>query len=318
MRNSQPCGVSEATAPIEASDRELLERYAGCRDASAFAALIRRHGPMVLGVCRRVLNHEQEAEDAFQATFLVLVRKASGIDRPELLGNWLYGVAYRVAHKARAQLARRRHHESSVEPMGTVEPHDDLVWQELCGLLDEELHQLPTKYRVPLVLCYLEGMTNDEAARQLGWPVGSMSYRLARGRQMLRERLRSRRKMAPGMFLLVLLRQHAGPQEVSPRLLDTTLRAAMDLSEPPELPVAPNAVPTEPSNATAAPGRPAFRWRRSILTVIALAAATASVATAGGVLYSSYGGFGNSSNEAVAPADLTPGALPTTVPVNCH
>jgi RNA polymerase sigma factor (sigma-70 family) len=276
MRNSQPCGVSEATAPIEASDRELLERYAGCRDASAFAALIRRHGPMVLGVCRRVLNHEQEAEDAFQATFLVLVRKASGIDRPELLGNWLYGVAYRVAHKARAQLARRRHHESSVEPMGTVEPHDDLVWQELCGLLDEELHQLPTKYRVPLVLCYLEGMTNDEAARQLGWPVGSMSYRLARGRQMLRERLRSRRKMAPGMFLLVLLRQHAGPQEVSPRLLDTTLRAAMDLSEPPELPVAPNAVPTEPSNATAAPGRPAFRWRRSILTVIALAATRAT------------------------------------------
>src|ERR1700730_1386429 len=149
MRNGQRGGVSEPTKPIhdatldgELTDRQLLRQFADRRDPAAFATLIERHGPVVLGVCRRVLNHEQEAEDAFQATFRVLVRKAGALERPELLGNWLFGVAYRTAQKARARLARRRHIERSVPPMATIDPESDLYWQDLRGLLDEELRQL--------------------------------------------------------------------------------------------------------------------------------------------------------------------------------
>ncbi len=276
---------------------------------------------MVLGVCRRVLNHEQEAEDAFQATFLVLVRKAGSLESPELLANWLYGVAYRIAQKARAQLARRRHHERLVEPMGAIDPHNDLLWMELRSMLDQELHQLPPKYRVPLVLCYLEGMTNDEAAEQLGWPVGSMSSRLARGRQMLRDRLRARREMLPGMFMLVLLRQHAGPEQVSSRLFDATLCAAMGVANPAGPPIAPHPVPAAPSQGSASPKRPAFWWRRSVLTLLALLA-TATVAAAGGALYLANDGFGSATTGAVAPPGLTPpdatsGASPPVM-TSCH
>jgi RNA polymerase sigma factor (sigma-70 family) len=236
MRNG---GQSMPTEPVprlmaerQPTDGQLLERFADDQDAAAFATLIQRHGPMVLGVCRRVLNHEQEAEDAFQATFLVLVRRAGGLERPELLGNWLYGVAYRTAHKARARLARRRYHERQVQPMPAVEPPDPLQWQELRGVLDEALRELPGKYRAPLVLCYLQGLTNEEAARRLGWPTGSMSYRLARGRQLLRERLEQRRQMLPGMLVLALLKQHAAPEDVPADLAQATLRAA--LGQPPD------------------------------------------------------------------------------------
>lgn len=225
------------------TDRQLLERFAATEDAAAFAALIQRHGPMVLGVCRRVLNHEQEAEDAFQATFLVLVRRAGTLQRPELLGNWLYGVAFRTAHKARARLARRRHHERRALPMPPADPPDPLQWQELRGVLDEALRELPAKYRTPLVLCYLEGMTNEEAARRLGWPTGSMSYRLARGRQLLRDRLRQRRQMLPGMFLVALLKRHAAPEDVPADLAESTLRAALGQGGDRPLPVLPPLLP---------------------------------------------------------------------------
>src|SRR5262249_17926422 len=185
----------------------------------------------VLGVCRRVLNHEQEAEDAFQATFLVLVRRAASIARPELLGNWLYGVAYRTAQKNRARLARRHYHERRVESMPPIDdPQAELCWKELRGVLDDELQHVPAKFRAPLVLCYLEGMTNEQAAQRLGWPVGSMSYRLARGREMLRERLQNRRQMLSAAILLFLLRQHAGPEDVPAELVDATLRVALGAS----------------------------------------------------------------------------------------
>jgi RNA polymerase sigma factor (sigma-70 family) len=180
----------------EPTDQALLKRFARRHDAGAFALLIRRHGPMVLGVCRRILNHEQEAEDAFQATFLVLVRRAESIARPELLANWLYAVAYRLARKARTQLARRHFHERRAEPMPpATEPHADLNELELRDVVGEQLRQLPAKFRAPLVLCYLDGLTNKQAARLLGWPSGSISYRLARGRQLLAQRLRDRTAM---------------------------------------------------------------------------------------------------------------------------
>jgi RNA polymerase sigma factor (sigma-70 family) len=174
---------------LEGSDAQLLERFVQRRDEDAFAALMERHGPMVLGVCRRVLRNPLDAEDVFQATFLVLVQKAAALRRPELLGNWLYGVAYRIALQARASAARWQALERQVENMPAPEPVDEKAWQELRPILDEEIARLPEKYRVPVVLCYLEGKTYTEAARMLGWAEGTVSGRLARAREKLRTRL---------------------------------------------------------------------------------------------------------------------------------
>lgn len=182
----------------EPTDSQLLKRFASRQDEAAFAALVRRHGPMVLGVCRRILRNAHDADDAFQVTFFVLVRKARTIARPELLGNWLYGVASRVAVKARNTAARRSQHERRAPAMVVVDPLSEVTGRELRAVLDAELSQLPGKYRTPLVLCYLEGKTNEQAARMLGWPTGSMSGRLARGRELLRERLLSRRRGSIG------------------------------------------------------------------------------------------------------------------------
>ncbi len=176
-----------------AMDEQLLHRFATTGDESAFAALVQRHGPLVLGVCRRALSDPRDAEDAFQATFLVLVRKAGVIRRPELLGKWLYGVANRVAAKARVRAARRRRREQPL-PDGPVAGEsrptaEGLEWR---SVLDEEVHRLPVKYRTAVVLCYPEGLTNEEAARRLGCPKGTVQSRLAWGRERLRTRLRRR------------------------------------------------------------------------------------------------------------------------------
>jgi RNA polymerase sigma factor (sigma-70 family) len=170
------------------TDRHLLERFVSAQDQAAFAALVQRHGPMVLGVCRRLLHDAHEAEDAFQATFLVLVHKVRSIGRPELLGPWLHGVAYRTAARAR-QAARRRARERERAAMPSGDPAVEAMWGELRVLLDEELGRLAQKYRAPLVLFYLEGKTTEEVARQLGCPKGTVLSRLARGRDRLRRRL---------------------------------------------------------------------------------------------------------------------------------
>jgi RNA polymerase sigma factor (sigma-70 family) len=216
--------------PIEEqTDGQLLKRFVHLHDEAAFAALVQRHGPMVLGVCRRILRQEQDAEDAFQATFLVLVRKAGSLERPELLANWLYGVANRTAQQARAKAARRCHHESEAASMSGAISDPEAASQELRELLDEALCSLPELYRAPLVLCYLEGKSNQEAAHHLGWPSGSISARLARGRELLRERLTSRRQalaaLAPG-----LLERPPEPEAVPSRLTATTVEAALALA----------------------------------------------------------------------------------------
>jgi RNA polymerase sigma factor (sigma-70 family) len=172
------------------TDGQLLESFVSQKDEATFAVLVRRHGPMVLGACRRVLGNPHDAEDAFQATFLVLVRKAASIVPREMVANWLYGVANRTALKARTMLARQRGRERQVKEMPepeTAEP--DASWRELQTFLDQELRRLPDKYRVAVVLCDLEGQTGKETARQLGWPEGTVSSRLARGRSMLAKRL---------------------------------------------------------------------------------------------------------------------------------
>jgi RNA polymerase sigma factor (sigma-70 family) len=209
------------------TDRALLERFVHWNDESAFAALVARHGPMVLGVCRRVLRHTQEAEDAFQATFLILARKAGALKEPDLLANWLYGVASRTARKAHAGVVRRIQVER-LAPVAARPPEEEADNADLLARLDEELAGLPTQYRAPLVLCYLEGLTNEEAARRLGWPAGSISYRLARAREILRQRL-SRRGTAPAAFAL-LLRDGLAPGDLPAGLGEQTVETAMGLA----------------------------------------------------------------------------------------
>jgi RNA polymerase sigma factor (sigma-70 family) len=174
-----------------ADDRQLLERFVGHEDQDAFAELVARHGPLVLGVCSRVLHDPHDADDVFQATFLVLVRKARSIRKPGSLSCYLHGVAYRLALKLKASAGRRRTHERRVTPVDArLDP--DLSWREVRALIDEELLRLPATQRLPLVLCYLEGQTQDEAARQLGWSRGTLKRRLECGRERLRLRLTRR------------------------------------------------------------------------------------------------------------------------------
>jgi RNA polymerase sigma factor (sigma-70 family) len=171
------------------TEGQLLERFVAGREEGVFALLVRRLGPMVLGVCRRVLGHEQDAEDAFQATFLVLARKAATVKPREKVANWLYGVAWRTAREARVMAARRRSREQVMArvPERASASEEEPDWR---SALDEELARLPEKYRLPVVLCELQGKTHKDAAEQLGWPVGTVSGRLSRARGLLARRLR--------------------------------------------------------------------------------------------------------------------------------
>ncbi len=168
----------------DSPDQELLRRFLGERDETAFDALLRRHGPMVLDVCRGVLVNEADAEDAFQATFLLLARKAESIRKATSLASFLHGVAYRTALKARADSARRQRHEARAPRRSTTADSDELMWREVRQIVHEELDRLLERHRTALVLCYLEGKTQDEAAVQLGLAKGTLKGRLERGRAL--------------------------------------------------------------------------------------------------------------------------------------
>src|SRR5216683_1420993 len=212
-----------AKALEELTDGQLLERFISRQEEAAFAVLVRRHGPMVLGVCRRVLHHWHAAEDAFQATFLVLFRRARSLDRRGSVANWLYTVAYHVALKARASAAHRRLREREVVEMPQAEPQPEEVWRDLQPVLDEELNSLPEKYRAAIVLCYVEGKTNAEAARLLRWPIGTVKGRLARARELLRTRLGRRGITLSTGLLGVVLAEHASAA-VPGLLLESTIK----------------------------------------------------------------------------------------------
>jgi RNA polymerase sigma factor (sigma-70 family) len=152
-------------------DQELVGDFVACRSEAAFAALVKRHGPTVLSLCRRVLGNHQDAEDACQATFLVLARKAPRLRDPRLVGSWLYGVATRTAAKARTARARQEVRERAAA-LTSTDPLAELTVREAQGIIDEELARLPQKFRSPLILCCLEGLMRDEAARRLGWTAG--------------------------------------------------------------------------------------------------------------------------------------------------
>jgi RNA polymerase sigma factor (sigma-70 family) len=208
------------------TDGQLLERFAAERQETAFEALVWRHGTMVLNVCRRLLRRPQDAEDAFQATFLLLVRKAGSIHKRESVGSWLYKVAYRVALRARHAETRRAQREPQGLEFPAAEPDDHLLWRDLRPLLDEEVNRLPEKYRRAVVLCYLSGKSTEEAAAQLGCPRGTVLSRLAWARARLRGRL-ARRGLAPtAAALAAVLSEKAASAAPSGALHDGTVKAA--------------------------------------------------------------------------------------------
>ncbi len=213
------------------SDRQLLERFAATRDEAAFAALVSRHGPMVLGVCRQLLGDHQHAEDAFQAVFLVLARKAGSLREPELLGNWLYGVAMRTARTARTRLARRRQTEEASAKQAAAPPAATadraLLDGEQAEALHREIDRLPGAFRMPVVLCYFEGLTLDEAAHRLRWPVGTLRSRLARAREKLRRALTRRGVVLSTAAMAASLAPRSASASVSSLLCDSTTRAAI-------------------------------------------------------------------------------------------
>jgi RNA polymerase sigma factor (sigma-70 family) len=189
--------------------------------------LLERHGPLVLGVCRRVLHNHHDAEDAFQATFLILARKARHIRRRDALAGWLYKVAYRLSVKLRASAERRRQAERQPLPARQRPADDQITWGDLRLLLDEELDRLPEKYRAPLLLCCLAGRTRDEAAEQLGCTLAALKMRLERGRKLLRTRLARRGLPISAALLVMLLAQHATATPVPAVLATTTLKASL-------------------------------------------------------------------------------------------
>jgi RNA polymerase sigma factor (sigma-70 family) len=212
------------------TDADLLERFVTNQDEAAFELLVWRHGPLVLGTCRRVLGNAHDAEDAFQATFFALARKAGSIGCRESVSGWLYKVAYRVALRARTTQARRQRegplHEEPAAPT-TLEPAELLAWRELQPVLDAQIDRLPEKYRTVFILCYLEGKTNEEAARELGCPKGTVLSRLSRARDHLRKWLGQRGVALAAAPLALLSEQAHRLLEVSPVLVHATVHLAI-------------------------------------------------------------------------------------------
>jgi RNA polymerase sigma factor (sigma-70 family) len=243
------------------TDAQLLTRFVQVRDENAFAALVGRHGPLVLGVCRRVLSHHQDAEDALQATFLVLAQNARSIRQRESLRCWLHGVALRVARRLR----NARRPEQALPPDLTRPTADALSWREAQAVIDEELQRLPERYRLPLVLCYLEGKTRDEAARELGWSLDTLRGRLDRGRAQLRLRLEGR-GLAPSAALFGTL--FTTPAALPEAVATATVRAAL---------AAPAAVPAHVALLTAGMSRSPAPLRWVLLFLLLAGGVTAGV-----------------------------------------
>jgi RNA polymerase sigma factor (sigma-70 family) len=284
---------------------------------------------MVLGVCRHILNQLQDAEDAFQATFLVLARKAGSIRDRRVLARWLYEVAYRIAMRARTNGVRRRTHERQGGEMAATVTNDNHGWVELRPVLHEEVNRLPERYRLPVILCYLEGKTNEEVAEQLKWPVGTVKGRLSRARDLLRSRLTRRGLALSAAFLVTALANGTVIAEVvPPRLVDETVSNALVMSERDTAAAA--SIPVEVTQlmsfATAAPGQ----FTPAIVGVLVVTIATAlvslgissgffeNVARAGSALLLPPGGSSSAANSPMgsAPAGACHSSSATAAPAN--
>jgi RNA polymerase sigma factor (sigma-70 family) len=211
------------------TDRQLVERFQALREEAAFEAIVRRHGVMVYRVCWRALGQSQDAEDAFQATFLLLAQKLRTVRKHDSLSSWLHGVAYRVALQARGRAARRQRHEQRAA-MTQVERSADLSAQELLAVLDAELGRLPDRWRLPLILCYLEGRTQDESARLLGWGKSTLRRRLEAARDALGRRLAGRSLAWSAGLSAALLSDCVGSASPAPGLIVSTIEAARSVA----------------------------------------------------------------------------------------
>jgi RNA polymerase sigma factor (sigma-70 family) len=222
--------MRDTQAFSETADAQLLERFARAREEAAFAALVERHGPMVWSVSRRVLPQVQDAEDVFQATFLLLARKAASIRKAGSVSSWLHGVAHRLALKARLTQARRQSREKRAADMRQHRPSGDTYWSEVQAVLDAALAELPEKYRATLVLCYLEGKTHEEAARYLGCPLGTVRSRVARGRNLLRARLAKHGLSLSAGGLASLLIANSAPAAVPAVLMRSAIQTGLSFA----------------------------------------------------------------------------------------
>jgi RNA polymerase sigma factor (sigma-70 family) len=230
MSNFLRCLTRGMAAEIvrDQSDRQLVEWLVAGRDEAIFEVIVRRHGPMVYRVCWRVLQHEQDTEDAFQATFLILARQLHSLRRHASLASWLHGVARRVALKAGVQAAARRRHEQKAATEKF--PPEEVPWRELRDVLDAELEHLPEKWRLPLILCYLEGNTQDEAAEQLGWSQRTLRRRLMEAKAALGRRLTGRGVPWSAALSAVLVSQCVATGALVPSLVHSTAEAAASLA----------------------------------------------------------------------------------------
>jgi RNA polymerase sigma factor (sigma-70 family) len=213
-------------AARDLTDAELLQRFLKHREDTAFSLLVQRHGPMVLSVCRRLLGDSHSAEDSMQATFLVLVRRAASIRSTRSIASWLHGVAQRIALKTRAQIKVRQKREMPLVDEPAVMPRNDIGWQEMYGVLDEEIGRLPEKYRAPVVLCYFEDKSYDQAAKELGWSKSSLAKRLTRARELLRQQLVRQGVAISGGVLAMLLCDKVSGAHLPAMLTIKTVKAA--------------------------------------------------------------------------------------------
>jgi RNA polymerase sigma factor (sigma-70 family) len=251
------------------TDRQLLDDFAARHTETAFTALVSRHGPMVLRVCRRVLNHEQDAEDAFQATFLVLAGNAGSIRKRDTIGDWLHGVAYRTAMKAKRSAARRRNHEAQLRtaaPRARPSP----TWDDVQAVLDEEIQRLPTCFRQAFVLCVLEGKSGPEAAAELGCKEGTVKSRVNRGRQALQRQLARRGIHLAALFAALSLTENAGRASLPASLFSVTIRSGLLVAagEP-----AAGVIPTHVAAMAAGVTRAMFLTKAKIATALLVAVA---------------------------------------------
>jgi RNA polymerase sigma factor (sigma-70 family) len=293
-------GLASGCGDVPRSDRQLLDDFTARRDEAAFATLVACHGPMVLRVCRRVLNHEQDAEDAFQATFLVLARNTASIRKRDGVGAWLHGVAYRTAMKARRTAARRRRHEAQLQADRTLRSDEDSQrtaspsWDDVQAILDEEIQRLPSRYLEAFVLCVLEGKSGAAAAAELQCKEGTVKSRLSRARQMLQRQLDRR-----GINLAIVLAAQSVARDSSQAALPAALaQTAIRLGflvaagSP-----AAGVIPPHVAALAAGVSRAMFLSKTKITIIILL---LAGVATAAGFL------FASASAGTLAPVNARP------------
>jgi RNA polymerase sigma factor (sigma-70 family) len=292
--------LAEAHRAEQEDDARLVARFVTQKDEAAFEALMRRYGPMVLRVCRRILGHDQDAEDAFQATFLVFSRKAATLRDRDAVGPWLFGVAARVARKARVAGRRRATHEAHARPRDESADAPSPSLAEAQALLDEQLGLLPEAYRCVLVLCYVQGLTRDQVAERLRLSLAGVKKRLERGRSLLRTRL-ARRGVPLTAALFGVLLAGEGMAAVPPTLADTTTRNALALAAGQSLP---------PTRATAL-----YRGTLRTMSLTKLMVVGAIVAVIAGIVFSAGFGYEALANQPPVQPAPTPAAEPVPAQV---